>query len=102
MKHKSNKGGAYPLLKKFQGKDFSEVEDSPNAFEIISEIGSLAGQGAVAEAIAAGLPRVFIRNNEIIRLLPDGTEEIITGPDFKGRKFYYSYKPGTVLHLRKK
>jgi hypothetical protein len=79
------------------------VEDSPNAVEIISEIGFLAAQNAIAEAKAAGLPRVYIRNNEIVRLYPDGTEEIIEDPFLKeGRPYYYHYQPGTVLHALKK
>lgn len=102
MKHDSKKEGVWLILIKFQGEDFSKVEDSTNAFEIISEIADLAGHSALAEAKAAGVPRVFVRNNEIIRLLPDGTEEIMKDPHSRQTKFYYHYKPATILHALKK
>lgn len=102
MKQNSEKEGVWLIIIEFQGKDFSEVEDSSKAFEIISKIADLAGNSAIAEARAAGLSRVFARNNEIVRQLPDGSEEIMTDPLLKEVKFYYHYQPATVFHALKK
>lgn len=44
-------------------RDFSEVEDSPRAFEIIKQLASDAGIRAAAEAKAAGLSGIFVRGN---------------------------------------
>lgn len=83
-------------------RDFSEIEDSQHAFEIIRRIAADAGKSAAAEARAAGLPLIFERNNQIIRLYSDGKKEIVSRKPPVGNQFYFFYKPGTVLHLLKK
>jgi hypothetical protein len=83
-------------------RDFSEIEDSPQAFEIIKQLAVKAGESAAVEANAAGLTRIFVRNNQIIRLYPNGKEEVVIASLPKGNKFYINYKPGTIFHLRKK
>ncbi|WEK36585.1 MAG: hypothetical protein P0Y53_03650 [Candidatus Pseudobacter hemicellulosilyticus] len=83
-------------------RDFSDVEDSEDAFEIIKELAATAGKSAAAEAKAAGLPRTFVRDNSIILQYPDGKEEIIDSrlPDIN--VFFFSVNPGKILHARKK
>ena len=88
--------------KAFLSFHFSEVEDSPNAFDVIKEIAENAGKSAAAEARAAGLSNIFVRDNQIIRLYPNGEEEVVVTDLPKGYKFYVKYKPGTVFHGRKK
>lgn len=81
--------------------NFSDIEDSPDAFKIIKELGSNAGKSAAAEAKAAKLPRIFARDNQIIMIDPNGHEQVVTTNSPKGNKFYISYKPGTKLHATK-
>jgi hypothetical protein len=85
----------------FVSHNFSDVEDSKKAFEIISSIFIRAGKNAAAEAKAAGLSQIFVRNNQLIRVSGDGKETVVkTSPD-KAKSFYVKYKPSTVLHARK-
>jgi len=86
----------------FSSFNFSEVEDSPDAFNVIKEIVENAGKSAAAEAKAAGLSNIFVRDNQIIRLYPNGNEEVVITNLPKGNKFYVKYKPGTVFHAGKK
>lgn len=82
--------------------DFSEVEDNSDAFNIISDIVAHAGKNASAEAKAAGLSRVYIRNyNQLVKISPDGDEVTIT-PKIEKSSYYIHYKPSTVLHAVKK
>lgn len=83
-------------------RDFSEVEDSPFALEIIRQLGAKAGKSAMAEARAMGLPITFARGNEIVRVFPDGKEEIVPAPLPACGTFYIRYKPGTVFRRRRK
>lgn len=83
-------------------RDFTAVEDSPMAFDIIRELAAKAGKSAAAEAKAAGLSRIFVRNNQIIRLHANGTEEVVLAPLPKGNQFYIQYNAPTVLHAGKK
>jgi len=84
-----------------QSRDFSSVEDSPQAFFLIREIASKAGQSAAAEARAMGLPRTFARENQVIRAHADGKEEVLPANLPFNKSFYVYYKPKTVFHTRK-
>ena len=52
----------------FISHNFSDVEDGADAFRIIRNLAAHAGNNAAAEAKAAGLSRVYIRNNELIKV----------------------------------
>lgn len=88
-------------IKKYQGRDFSEVEDDRKAFEIISNLGSFAAYNAIIEAIAAGLSRVFVRNGRLIRLHPNGSEDVITETTLKSGTKYFHHPVTKVFHARK-
>jgi hypothetical protein len=81
-------------------RDFSEVEDSRFAFKIIKSIAVKAGRDAMAESKAAGLPHIFVRNNQVIRIHANGKEEIIATRPPKGNQFYFFYQPGTIFHFK--
>lgn len=82
--------------------NFSDVEDNADAFSIIKDIVAHAGKNAAAEAKAAGLSRVYIRNNKhLVKVSPSG-EEITITPKIDKASYYIYYKPSTVLHAVKK
>lgn len=83
-------------------RDFSAVEDSPEAIALIREIAAKAGKGAAVQAKAAGISRIFARHNQVIRVSTDGREEIVATHPSPGRDFYVHYKAGTVFHARVK
>jgi hypothetical protein len=86
----------------FISYNFSDVEDNKDAFSIISEIVAHAGKNASAEAKAAGLSRVYIRNyKHLVKISPNG-DEITLQPKIENSSYYFSYKPSTVLHAVKK
>ncbi len=90
----SSKKNAFRILT----HDFSDVEDSDEAFEIIRELAGKAGRNAASEAKVAGLTRVYIRNHEtLVKILPDGNEKILS-PRLKKKEFYINYKPSTVFY----
>jgi hypothetical protein len=86
----------------FESKDFSDVEDSLQAFAIISTIAFQAGQSAAAEARAMGIPRIFARNNQVIRVYANGREEVVPAPLPSTNSFYVHYNHATVFHAGKK
>jgi hypothetical protein len=86
----------------FISYNFSDVEDNVDAFCIIRDIVAHAGKNAAAEAKAAGLSRVYIRNNKrLVKISPNG-EEIAIAPKIEKGSYYIYYKPSTVLHAIKK
>jgi hypothetical protein len=78
--------------------DLSEIEDSPDGFEIISRIAVVACQNAAAEARAAGWPLIFVRANQLIRQDSGGKETVLKAGREGGNPFYYEYEPGIVLN----
>ena len=80
--------------------DFSDIENSPKRGDEIQKLVGEAGLAAASEAKAIGLPKVFARNNEIIREYPNGHIEIVVEGN-TGRTFFRHLKPG-ILHARKK
>jgi len=95
------KGRNWPERRVFVSRNFSDVEDSTNAFEIISKLTSDAGRNAVAEARAGGFGRIFIRDNQLIRISADGLEAIIKSIP-KDKAFYVKSTPHKVLHAIKR
>jgi hypothetical protein len=81
--------------------DFSAVEDNPNAIQFIRKIGARAGKAAAAEAMAAGLPRLIVMDNEILKVYPDGKEIRVKGTKPIGGKYFIKYKTSTVFHATK-
>ena len=81
--------------------DFSAVEDNPNAIKIIRKIVARAGKAAAAEAMAAGLPRLIVKDNEILKVFPDGKQIVVKGKKPIGGKYFIKYKTSTVFHATK-
>lgn len=86
----------------FPSHNFSDIEDNAEAFSIIRQLAEYAGKNAAAEAKAAGLTRIYIRNNnKLVKVMADG-EEVPVSPLIKKAAFYIKYKPSTKLHAVKK
>ncbi len=81
--------------------DFSAVEDNPKAIQFMRKIGARAGKAAAAEAMAAGLPRLIVKDNEILKVFPDGKEIVVKGKKPIGGKYFIKYKTSTVFHATK-
>ena len=82
--------------------NFSDIEDNVNAFRIICNLAAHAGNNASAEAKAAGVARVYARNNnELVKILGSG-EVVLISPKLKRASFYIKYNPFTVLNAVKK
>lgn len=81
--------------------DFSTVEDNHNAIQFMRKIGARAGKAAAAEAMAAGLPRLIIKDNEILKVFPDGKEVVVRGKKPIGGKYFIKYKSSKVFHATK-
>lgn len=82
-------------------RDFSDVEDNAEAFQIIHILAAYAGNNAAAEAKAAGLPRVYIRNYKDLVKVSAAGDEIAISPKVQ-RLFYVKYNPSIVLHAVRK
>ena len=85
-----------------RGKDLSDVEDSDDFIGVISVLVKEAGKDALREAVAAGVPRTFVRGSKIVSLGEHNKQIVIkigTGSD---PKYFRKIKAGTVLHARKK
>lgn len=78
------------------------MEDDINAFRILRNLAAHAGNNAAAEAKAAGLSRVYIRNNKDLVKVSATGDEIMISPKLQQVSFYVKYKPFTVLHAVKK
>lgn len=94
---KNRKLHVNPMEKRpvFISHNFSDVEDNKRAFEIIRDLAVHAGNNAAAEAKAAGLSRVYIRNyKDLIRVSATGNE-IIINSRIRKSSFYIKYKPLT-------
>jgi hypothetical protein len=61
-----------------EAKDFSEIENCYPGIKVIQELVAKAGKEAASEATAAGIPRVFARDNRVIQQYSDGKVEIIS------------------------
>lgn len=86
----------------FISYNFSDIEDSKRAFEIISSIFSEAGKNAVAEAKAAGLSRIFVHNNQLIQVTTDGKETVLKTNPSRAKSYYISSKTSNKFHAVRK
>ena len=57
--------------------DFTDVENTPDAGDEIQKLVSQAGVAAASEARAIGIPKVFARDNQIVKEFRDGRVVII-------------------------
>ena len=86
----------------FISHNFSDVEDNSRATRIIRKLAAHAGNNAAAEAKAAGISRVYARNNkELIKVSASG-DVIAVVPKVRRSSFYVKYKPSTILRATKK
>ena len=84
--------------KVFISHNFSDVEDNADAFDIIRVIAADAGRNAAAEARAAGLSRVYIRNHKNLVSISAAGKEKVIHPKTRRSFYYVKYKPHTVLY----
>jgi hypothetical protein len=82
--------------------DFSDIENSPEGIDEIQKLVSQAGLAAASEAKAVGIPRVFARDNKIIREYPDGRIEVLAPSIGPNEVTYYRRLKSDILHVRKK
>ncbi len=103
---KSAKQAGYRRATLLNSRDLSALEDHPARMLLLKRLAAKAGKDAAAEAIAAGVDRVYEKNGIIVRISPTGIVTPLntlliadpTGP----KQFFTKYKPGTVLHVRRK
>ncbi|MHA4810794.1 hypothetical protein ACX0G9_21990 [Flavitalea flava] len=94
------------ILKSFKKNkityNFSEIETSPAGSTEIQKLAREAGQAAASEAKAIGIPKVFAKNDQVLKQFPDGRIEVIPiSEGLKEKVFFRQLKLG-VLHARKK
>ena len=85
----------------FISHNFSDIEDAKTGAGIINELTTRAGKAAAKSAKKAGLPRIFIRNNQLITVNVKGAKQVIKKRPDKAKAFYIKYNPSTVLHEAK-
>ena len=82
--------------------DFSEIETGPFGSVEIQRLVREAGRAAASKAKAVGIPKVFAKNNQILKQYSDGRIEVIAEAEgLEERMFFRSIK-SEVLHARKK
>ena len=80
--------------------DFSDVENIPDVGDEIQKLVGQAGLAAASEAKAVGIPKVFARDNQIVKEFEDGRIEIIV--EGNADKTYFRHLKYKILHARKK
>ncbi len=55
----------------------TEESEQPEYVRRLAKAAWEAGQNAIKQLLAAGIPAVFMENGNLIRLYPDGHKEII-------------------------
>jgi|SRR5882724_3829347 len=81
--------------------DFSVVENNAAGVAEIQKLVREAGKAAASEAKAVGIPKVFARDNKIIRQSVDGSELVIV-LEGKSELIYFRHLKAGILHARKK
>jgi hypothetical protein len=82
--------------------NFSEIETSSSGSAEIQRLVREAGKAAASEAKAVGIPKVFAKNDQILKQYSDGRIEVIAEAEgLEERMFFISIK-SEVLHARKK
>jgi hypothetical protein len=80
--------------------DFSDVENIPEAADEIQKLVGQAGTAAASEAKAVGIPKVFERNNQIVKEFEDGRVVIIA--EGNAERTYFKQVKHKILHARSK
>ena len=80
--------------------DFSDVENTPDVGDEIQKLVGQAGLAAASEAKAVGIPRVYARNNQIVKEFEDGRIEVII--EGTAEKTYFRHLQYKILHARRK
>lgn len=90
------------LRKKRTVYDFSEIETSPSGSAEIQKLVREAGQAAASEAKAVGIPKVFAKNDQILKQYPDGRIEVVAIAEGLTGKMFFRHIKSEDLHARKK
>lgn len=91
------------IIKSLMKKTLSQNEDN-NCEKLINTIGARAAQNAINENLALKIPITILKDNWVIRVMPDGSEEKISkvnrveNPNFASQKI----AKGTIIHTKKK
>jgi hypothetical protein len=80
--------------------DFSDIENIPDVGDEIQKLVGQAGLAAASEAKAIGIPRVYARNNQIVKEFENGQIEIIA--EGTTEKAYFRHLKYKILHARSK
>ncbi len=97
IKKKGKKIPDFPL-----GTDFSVIEESPYAFEIIKKIAQDAGRQALAELKAAGLDTLMVEKDKIISVSASGKKRIIPSSLKEKTDYYINVDTSRTYNVRKK
>ncbi|KAA2238753.1 hypothetical protein F0L74_21290 [Chitinophaga agrisoli] len=85
------------FLRQLKNSDLSEIED--HNFDIFfSIIGERAATNAINENRALGLPITYLKDDWVVREMPDGSFEYI---EHIPQKPQQQFKKGQVLHVKK-
>ncbi len=84
------------------GTDFSVIEESPYAFEIIKKIAKDAGRQALAELKAAGLDTLMVEKDKIISVSACGKKRIIPSSLKEKIDYYIKVDTSRNYNVRKK
>lgn len=82
--------------------DFSDIEDRPDFNIILRDLVSQAGKEAYREAEAAGVSRVYLKNDKIVSFGADNTEVVIEGKNKIQGPYFIKYRKGLKFHASKK
>jgi hypothetical protein len=83
--------------------EFSTIEDSNDHFlKVITTLSNEVGQLAKLEAISKKLPRMIVRNNQLLKITAEGVETVEKLKPENADSFYVKYKPNTLIHVIKK
>lgn len=86
--------------KVFISSNFSDVENNQNVIAEIQKLVGQAGLAAASEAKVLGIPKVFARDNKIIREDKDGKTVIVV--EGSPEKTYFRHLNSRILLARKK
>lgn len=84
-----------------RSRDFADVENSSKAGEVIQQLASIAVKGAISEAKARGITRVYAVDDEIISENSNGDKMVIGHVETGRKEFFIKYKQGTIMHAAK-
>jgi hypothetical protein len=85
----------------FRSRDFTDIENSAKAGEVIQQLASMAVTGAISEAKARGITRVYAIDGEIVSENSNGDKTVIGRAETNDNEFFVKYQPGTIMHASK-